>query len=171
MFNEKHKSLLDKLNKISFELSEIKKLNEEILWAFNYSDSIRSSSKMMTNSLNVGRWAGNYTFFYVLTRVLLDSKPSKIIEFGLGESTKHISTYLEEQVNINIEHVVIEHDQNWIESFKERFPLTPKTKIIRLDLCTIRIENHDSIGYTDIDKILDIPYHLYVIDGPFGSDN
>jgi hypothetical protein len=61
----------------------------ELYWANVYHDSIRGKKELENLGLNIGRWAGNYTFFYVLNRILNDYQPKKIIEFGLGKQLPH----------------------------------------------------------------------------------
>ena len=67
----------------------------ELEWAHIFHDSIRGKECLQNLPLNIGRWAGNYSLFYLLNRILMDYKPKSILEFGLGESSKFISTYLE----------------------------------------------------------------------------
>jgi hypothetical protein len=55
---------------------------KEIEWAHIYHDSIRGIEWIQGLSLNIGRWAGNYSFFYVLNRILMDYKPKNILELG-----------------------------------------------------------------------------------------
>ncbi len=74
---------------------EILLTNRELLWANNFHDSIRGKKCLQELNLNIGRWAGNYSFFYILNRVLMDYKPIGILDLGLGESSKFISTYLD----------------------------------------------------------------------------
>ena len=42
---------------------------KEIEWAHIYHDSIRGKKPIEELGLNIGRWAGNYSFFYVLNRI------------------------------------------------------------------------------------------------------
>jgi hypothetical protein len=69
-------------------------LLKDLEWANIYRDSIRGKEWLEKLPLNVGRAAVNYNFFYVLNRILNDYKPNRILEFGLGESSKFISTYI-----------------------------------------------------------------------------
>ena len=93
---------------------------KEIEWAHNYHDSIRGISFIETLNLNIGRWAGNYAFFYVLNRILNDYKPKKIIEFGLGESSKFISKYIEFSLK-DTKHTIIEQSEEWKDAFVTGF--------------------------------------------------
>ena len=63
--------------------TDIKKQTLELVWAHRYHDSIRGSEFLEKLPLNIGRWAGNYTFFYVLSRTLMEYKPLKLIEWVL----------------------------------------------------------------------------------------
>ena len=96
---------------------------KELEWAHIYHDSIRGKTHIENLSLNIGRWAGNYCFFYVLNRILADYKPEKILDLGLGESSKFISTYLDYYL-LNSSHTIVEQDENWTAAFKDRFQLS-----------------------------------------------
>tara|TARA_R110000868_G_scaffold360908_1_gene622955 strand:+ start:3949 stop:4674 length:726 start_codon:yes stop_codon:yes gene_type:complete len=155
-FREKHKK----------EISLLRELD----WANTYHDSIRGKVWLETLPLNIGRWAGNYTFFYVLNRVLSDYKPNTILEFGLGESTKFISSYLENML-FQSKHLVIEHDDNWKETFLKINKVSHRTKITIVPMREDVINNHIINCYEDLKSKIDLKYDLYVIDGPFGSPN
>ena len=106
------------------ELAYLKELN----WANIYHDSIRGKKEIEALSLNIGRWAGNYAFFYVLHTILSKGKPTNVLELGLGESTKFISTYLKNYLP-QTSHIVIEHDESWISFFNSSFELNSNSKI------------------------------------------
>lgn len=147
---------------------ENKRLLLEIEWAHRYHDSIRGNEEIKGLGLNIGRWAGNYSFFFVLHQILINYSPKKIIEFGSGESTKFISSYNKSVDNLHT-HIAIEHDKDWIENLKNKMkyhnydiihnPLTEKEK-----------NGHKYNGYQNID---DIPTDgdLYIVDGPFGTEH
>lgn len=115
------------------QLKDIKAQNSELEWANIYHDTIRGRKWLNELSLSPGRWAGNYSLFYILTRILSDYKPTKIIEFGLGESSKIISSFVDNELP-NSEHFIIEHDINWVTYFASKFNLSNKSKIFQLDL-------------------------------------
>lgn len=165
--NNQNKAALEEVLR---HLSDINKSNQEILWSQIYSDSIRGKSFLETLPLNIGRWAGNYTFFYLMNRILSDYKPKKILELGLGESTKFISVYLDSYLK-HSSHVVVEHDTEWIDFFNSNFTLSERTTIIHCPLKQIVIENHISNSYDGFADKLNDDYDLIVIDGPFGCDH
>ncbi|AXO81598.1 hypothetical protein DZC78_14775 [Olleya aquimaris] len=145
------------------------KLTNEVIWANVFHDSIRGVDCLNNLSINVGRWAGNYSFFYILKRILFDVKPQSILELGLGESSKFISTLIKNDI-INASHVIIEHDREWINRFNTNFSLSNQSKIINLQTANKSIFNKEYLGYVDIENITN-DFSLYIIDGPFGSKN
>src|SRR5690554_6195752 len=90
MIKKRIKAILDDFR---LRLDDNKKLLQENEWANIYHDSIRGNDELQQLSLKIGRWAGNYSFFFLVHRILKDFKPKKIVEFGLGESSKFISSY------------------------------------------------------------------------------
>jgi len=141
----------------------------EIEWANIFHDSIRGDESISKLSLNIGRWAGNYSFFYVLYRIMKDYKPNTILELGLGESSKLVSTFIKNNLQ-NCEHIIIEQNQNWINEFRNKFTFNDQTEVIHLPLETQKIEGFDVYKYKDFDKSINKQYELYIIDGPYGSD-
>jgi hypothetical protein len=145
------------------------KLNE-IEWAFIYWDSIKGRKYLQENSLNIGRWAGNYSFFYVLNRIMHDMKPRKIFEIGLGESSKFISQCAQNIKEVQ-EHLIIEHDMSWILFQSDNFRDFCKTKIFQHDLTSSSYQDYSVLKYRDIEKYFDMEFDFYLIDGPFGTNN
>lgn len=144
--------------------------NEELVWASVYHDSIRGKKEIENLPLNIGRWAGNYSFFYILNRILSDYQPQRILEFGLGESSKFVSTYLDNYL-LHAEHLIIEQDSNWKLIFENNFKLSPRSNIKVLPLIKKKFNEFEYNGYEDIEKSINSKFDLYIIDGPFGSKN
>lgn len=152
------------------ELTKIsKQINNEVLWGHIYHDSIRGKLAIENLSLNVGRWAGNYSFFYILNRILFDCKPKKILDLGLGESSKFISTYCE-HYDTSCQHTIIEQDTEWLQVFNEKFILSKYSKVIHCPLTNKNINGFISNAYDNFDTSIESKYDLYIIDGPFGSE-
>lgn len=145
------------------------KLLNEILWAQRFHDSIRGKSALESQNLYIGRWAGNYTLFYIINKVLSDYKPPRILELGLGESSKFISTYVRNYLNETTHHIV-EHDANWVEIFNKSYELYSKSEIITCPLTKRSIKGHLVNSYSDFKKNVHESYDLYLVDGPFGSE-
>lgn len=151
------------------QIENSKKQAKEVEWANIYHDSIRGKKWLEELPINVGRWAGNYSFFYVLNRILNDYKPKRILEFGLGESSKVISVYLDNYLT-ETAHLIIEQDENWAASFNEKFTLSKKSTIEVLPLKKQTINNFEVNSYANFAEKLTDTFDLYVVDGPFGSD-
>jgi hypothetical protein len=150
-----------------FQLTQVKYL-KELEWAQIYHDSIRGQEGIKDLSLNIGRWAGNYTFFYILNRVLKDYKPLNILELGLGESSKFISTYLDTSLTKS-NHLIIEQDKSWASAFNTQFLLSKRSKI---EICPITEKNIHEFPvkiYENLESKIENDYDLYVVDGPHGS--
>ncbi|HPI30852.1 MAG TPA: hypothetical protein PLS26_10025 [Bacteroidales bacterium] len=146
----------------------IRNQNAELEWANIYHETIRGKKWLQELSISPGRWAANYSFIYVLTRILSDCQPKKIIELGLGESTKIVSTIIENELPDST-HLIIEQSQDWIMAFKSKFKLSSKSTILHLELETKIIKGFPVNSYKDINKKIDDTFDLYIIDGPFGS--
>jgi hypothetical protein len=152
----------------SFHKATLRKL-EEIEWANVYHDSIRGKVWLENLPLNIGRWAGNYPFFYFLHRILDEVNPQKIIEFGLGESTKMINAYVDHTQKVS-EYLIIEHNQDW----KNQFLIKNETnKVLDIRICELEKKEYDAKPYKSYkylsDIIKDKKFDFYLIDGPFGS--
>ncbi|MGY3795225.1 polyamine aminopropyltransferase [uncultured Aquimarina sp.] len=142
---------------------------DEIIWAHVYHDSIRGRTYLENLNLNIGRWAGNYAFFYILNRILHDFKPKSILELGLGESSKFIMTCLTNFLN-DTKHTVIEHDPNWIALFKENNNIPINTSFMQLDLVEKKFNGHTTNVYQNfLEETREQSFDLIIIDGPFGS--
>src|SRR5690554_2933130 len=165
MIIKKIKSLLNEFRDRS---DDNKKLLQEIEWANIYHDSIRDNEELQKLSLKIGRWAGNYSFFFLVHRILKDFQPQKIVEFGLGESSKFISTY-NRSIGNKHKHIVIEQDDNWTRIFNEAF-LNENINIYHHPLQKKTVKGYEYNGY---EKAEEIPSNadFYLIDGPFGSPN
>ncbi|NNE32929.1 MAG: hypothetical protein HKN40_11225 [Winogradskyella sp.] len=144
------------------------RLLEELEWAHIYHDSIRGKPWLYELPLNIGRWAGNYAFFYVLNRILNDFKPKSILEFGLGESSKFVSKYLEYYLK-DAQHTIIEQNNDWKKAFESTFNLTNRSKIVICPITTTNIKNFTVNVYEDLELKVNSNYDLFIVDGPYGS--
>jgi hypothetical protein len=142
----------------------------EGVWAHIFHDTIKDRVWLRELSISPGRWAGNYSFFYLLVRILSDYKPKRILEFGLGESTKVISAFLRNDLS-DSKHDVLEHDVSWIHGFSNRYSLNHQTKINHFPLADVDVKGFPVCSYKDMEQQITELYDFYVVDGPLGSDN
>ena len=141
---------------------------KELDWANVYHDSIRGKEYLTNLSLNIGRWAGNYAFFYLLNRVLHDFKPKKIVELGLGESSKFVSSCID-GINYDYEHTIVEQNENWSKLFQSKFSLSKKSEIFICPMVIKQVKNHNVNMYSNLLETINPKADLYIVDGPHGS--
>lgn len=158
-----------KERRIVSRLTELENQTTELEWAHIYHDSIRGKEFLEKLPLNVGRWAGNYSFFYVLNRILSDYKPEKILDLGLGESSKFISAYLENYL-FESTHTIVEHNEDWIKSFLANNSLSTRSDIRHCPLKEIDVKGYISNSYVGFNDKIKGKFDLYIVDGPFGSE-
>lgn len=163
------KKKLKELLKYFFNDEEVLLQLKEIEWAHIFKESIRGKEYLTNLPLNVGRWAGNYSFFYILNRILNDYRPSSILDLGLGESSKFISAYIENELT-DSRHVIIEQDENWIKSFNSRFNLSQNSEILFCNLVEKNINSFSVLSYENFTQTVKIDFDFYIVDGPFGSE-
>lgn len=165
--------MIKRIKNLISEIRESQKKSQnllrEIQWAHIYHDSIRGKAFLSELPLNIGRWAGNYAFFYLLNRILSEVKPQRILEFGLGESSKVISVYLDNYL-YNSKHLVIEQDESWLKAIQDKFSFSERSKLEHCSIKTENIQGFESTIYKDLPTIITQPeFDLYVVDGPHGS--
>lgn len=148
------------------------RLLEENMWHHVFHESFRSNQWKSELGLSMGRWAGGASFFYILHRVLEDVQPAKVVELGLGESSKLISAYASHEAWLQ-SHVILEHSDSWVKAFSNRFLLSERSEIRQYDLIgkTQNFGQSDSLRYGEVELDLWHDAILVVVDGPFGSDS
>lgn len=148
--------------------NEIILQNKELIWSQVFHDSIRDKKELCNLSINIGRWAGSYTMFYLLYRILEEFKPNKILELGLGESSKFISKFLENYAE-NSSHLIIEQDEDWKKSFNIKHKLSKQSDIILSSIVDIEINGYLVKVYSSLEDLIKQKFDFYLIDGPHGS--
>lgn len=166
--------MIKRIRKIIEDNNKAQKLNynqlKELEWAHIYHDSIRGKKWLEELPLNIGRWAGNYAFFYVLNRILNEYKPKSIVEFGLGESSKFISNYIDNHISES-NHLIIEQSEEWRNVFNNNYTLSANSNIKICNMVTKNVKGFETNGYENIENVLNKKFDFYIVDGPFGSKN
>lgn len=108
----------------------LEKVEEENTWANVFHDVIKDSVWLQNKAFAPGRWAAGYQMLYVMYRVLDSTRPKRILELGLGQTTRMISQY---SIFYNAEHQVVENDPKWIEFFATTYEVPDNVKIINLN--------------------------------------
>ncbi len=143
---------------------------KELLWAEHFHDYINSMEEIKKLQLAPRGWAANYSMLFIITKIINEFKPGKILEFGLGESSKLISTLINNLDEIE-NHLIIESDSDWIDHFKNNFELLQKSKIVKTPAFLHEIKKQQTLMY-DLPKTnVYCDFELFIIDGPKGSRN
>lgn len=146
-------------------------LLKENYWANVFQSTIRGSKWFKDVPLSAGRWAGGFTLFYVLYRILDEIKPQNILELGLGETTKMIQAY-KKYHNNGATCITVEQDKNWID-FRLKQGISPdQIKILLSDVHNIKLKDFETLVYKDL--VLELKkenktFDFVLIDGPWGS--
>lgn len=144
--------------------------NNELIWAETWKSTIQGID-WLTNppSLSPGRWAVGYNYLYVLTRILNEIKPSKILDIGLGVTTVLISRYFEKE-DVG-EHLIIEHDKDWIEFYLKNRNLSLYSHVNQVELQMKTEDEKKQYYYEGLASILENKkFEVISIDAPFGSE-
>lgn len=153
--------------------AELDKLQRENYWANIFNTTITGTSWLKDVSFNVGRWAPSYVLFYVLYRILNEVKPMNILELGMGETTKMIQKY-KEALNPNAFCVTVEHDKEWIELKRDNGISLDLINVVNAELGEISVNGRNTKQYINLPERLSSfskKFNLFLIDGPFGSEN
>lgn len=139
-------------------------------WGIIFNNTISGSDWLKQTNFSLGRWAIGYQCAYVLYRILDEAKPQKILELGLGQSTKFISQYA--SANHDVEHLIVENNFDWITFFKSNYEISANSEIIQCDWGFTDFESAENVRIFEglEEKIADKKFNLIMIDAPLGSD-
>ena len=96
-------------------LSAVEKSAGEAVWANVFHDATVGSDWLTDKAFWQGRASLGYQAMYVVYRILNEIRPKRILELGLGQSTKLISQYV--WANADVLHTVVENNEAWIRFF------------------------------------------------------
>lgn len=148
-----------------------RRLLAEISWGQVFNSAIADSAWLKDRSFSPGRWAVGYPGLYLLYRILNDVRPRRILELGLGESTKMMAQYAAARADAI--HAVVEHDERWLALFKERVAaFTGRTEIVRLDMVTKTYRDDSEVIVYDrfAEAMAGRKFDFVLIDGPIGGE-
>jgi hypothetical protein len=164
--NDLNKKILDN-NRKTLENS---KLLHELNWANVFNNSITGCKWLENQSFSPGRWAVGYPLLYILFKTLEFSKPRKIIEFGLGQSTNMLSKY--SKAFNEVQTFTLEHDQQWIDFYLSNEKSPDNLKIIKIENTLIEIDDFETLSIGNLKNIVgDEKFELIIVDAPFGSEH
>lgn len=141
--------------------------SNESVWAQIFNNTISGCDWLIDRAFSPGRWAVGYQYLYVLYRVLNEVTPQRILELGLGQSTRLIGQYA--QRHPGVIHHVVEHDPEWIDFFTSGFALSEQTHIVNLPIEMEAFSSDNVPVYTDFSQTFSgQKFDLISIDAPFG---
>lgn len=148
--------------------TEIIRHSKELVWSQVFHDTIKESEWLVNKTFSPGRWAAGYPFLYILYRVLDELKPQSILEMGLGQTTRVIGQYAKKYDEC--EHLVLEHDETWIEFSEQSFKLAPNSQIMKMAIGKEQyLDDDEVLMYLGIEELKGKKFDLVVVDAPFGG--
>jgi hypothetical protein len=164
---------IDLLEKQLQELREQNKktwgMLEEVRYASVFDRAVVESDWLKNQTFFLNKTAATFSLFYILYRVLKETKPKRILEIGMGETTKLISQY--GAYYDDVQHLCCENDKDWIAFFQKEYTMSKNTNIIQLDVELTTYRNESVRTYKGFEKKFGKEkYDLIIIDGPFGGD-
>lgn len=143
----------------------------EMLWSDIWHDTIKGLDWIQElGSISPGRAAVGYNYLYVMTRILEEKKPQRILDIGLGISSTLISQYFEYYGNENSEHAIIEHDRKWSEFYLANHRLSRCSRVHFFNRVTQTKAGHEYYAYDDFARGMNGKrFSVISIDAPHGG--
>ncbi len=98
---------------------QTRKAAEECMWANIFNSAIKGNEWFKDQAVEPAGGAANYTYLYYIFRALNDMHPRRILEFGLGQSTRLVSQYAAFYKDSHA--LIVEQSREWYESFRHKF--------------------------------------------------
>ncbi len=144
---------------------KMEKTMNEIKYSLIFKDTIKSSEWLTNNKFSLNNSSSNYSYMYLLYRVLDETHPKNILEFGLGQTTKMINQF-SEYYSSKVK--VIEDNEEWIKHFSKFLDDNKNMEILKTELEEFDSKNSTNIRYNLKLKKRD-KFDLILVDGPFGG--
>ena len=163
--NEHEQRLAAMEQKLELCYNELKELN----YAHLLHGGIRESSWLKNQTFNLHGWAANYSFIYLLFRILDKIEPRNILEFGLGQTTKLTTQYIMHK-NPEAYLNVCEHSLDWIQIYQPELPKHEHIRINHLNLEYFDYQCKRNDKYAGLLELVgDQKFDLIIVDGPVGG--
>lgn len=168
--NKRAEILADTAEKARRQAADSARHASEAVWAQIFNNTISESLWLKDKTFSPGRWAVGYPYLYVMYRVLNETRPKRILELGLGQSTRMIAQYA--AAFQDVEHIVVEHDPEWVEFFCNDFPIPKNTKVVMLEREMVPYKEADAVrvfkGFKE--TFQGQKFDFISVDAPLGSD-
>lgn len=165
---QKHLSAI--AEEISRRSMDAARYASESVWAEIFNNTITGSCWLTNTAFSPGRWAIRYPVLYVMYRILNEARPKRILELGLGQSTRMIAQYA--AAHEGVTHQVVEHDLEWISFFQNDFQLPSNSKIVQLDREMVPYQEAEAVRvFTNFRETFSgQKFDFIFIDAPLGGD-
>ncbi|MBP5352863.1 MAG: glycosyltransferase family 8 protein [Alphaproteobacteria bacterium] len=161
---EEHLSAQDEL------LQKMTAYAKENYYATLFRDTTAAAEWLENTSFTLVGGAANYSFMFILFKVLETIQPQQILEFGLGQTSRMTTRYVTHQ-NKKAFLDIVEHDNEWIATFSKQLPMNGHTVIHQKDIIRFELNGVDSDKYATLDDVTTgKKFDLIIIDGPFGYE-
>ena len=168
--NKRAEILADTAEKARRQAADSARHASEAVWAQIFNNTISESLWLKDKTFSPGRWAVGYPYLYVMYRVLNETRPKRILELGLGQSTRMIAQYA--AAFQDVEHIVVEHDPEWVEFFCNDFPIPKNTKVVMLEREMVPYKEADAVrvfkGFKE--TFQGQKFDFISVDAPLGGD-
>lgn len=143
---------------------------DELLWAATFSSVTAKSTWLKNKSFAPGRWALGYPALYILYRILNERRPTRILELGMGQSTRMIAQYTRHYKKV--EHTVVEHAPDWVAFCRKDCALSDRSSVVLLERELIPFREAPSVRvFKDFASTFkDQSFDFICIDAPLGGD-
>ena len=147
---------------------QLKGYSDEILMAQKFNSTIMGSEWFRYKSISPGGSAVDYAFFYTLYRTLCSKKPKKVLEFGLGQSSKMVHQYAD---YYHANAITVEHDPQWVDFFNREREGDYDIDVKIFELEEIQYGGGKSLTYRNcFETFKNDKFDLIIVDGPFGMN-
>ena len=151
--------------KLDLCYNELKELN----YAHLLHDGMKESSWVKNRTFDLHNWAANYSFIYLLFRILDKIEPRNILEFGLGQTTKLTTQYIAYK-NPGAYLNVCEHSLDWIKIYQPELPKHEHIRINHLDVEYFDYRRKRNDKYAGLLELVgEQKFDLIIVDGPVGG--
>ena len=142
---------------------------KELNYAHLMHDGMKESPWLKNRTFDLHNWAANYSFIYLLFRILDKMEPQNILEFGLGQTTKLTTQYIA-HMNPGAYLNVCEHSFDWIKIYQPELPKHDHIRINHLDLEYFEYRRKRNDKYAGLLELVgDQKFDLIIVDGPVGG--
>lgn len=162
-----------KVEQLQADFNRVRKQMQNCYKELNFADllhdTIINSTWLKDKSFSLHGWAANYSFIYMLYRILDNAKPVHILEMGMGQTSRLTSQYVA-YGNLNATVDIIENDAGWIATYQPQLAQSERAKVHQRDLEFFTYDNTECRKYKDLNEVVGATkYDLIIVDGPWGA--